>query len=191
MTFEPGDRPDDEDVRRRAARLHERERDLARRERDVAAGARARQDPPPRPPTPPARPGAPRLRWSGQAMRAGRGLLPAALALWLMAFPLVFAGEYGAVRAAALIAGAALAFLVLVRARAPALAKLVDWALGVAGTWLLAWGGLSYVTAAGGWALAATGVVVWAIALARARALGAGTGDHPPPPHTDTQSVAR
>ena len=191
MTFEPGDRPDDEDVRRRAARLHERERDLARRERDVVAGRRGRGYGRDDRRMHRALLGAARLRWSGQAMRAGRGLLPAALALWLMAFPLVFAGEYGAVRAAALIAGAALAFLVLVRARAPALAKLVDWALGVAGTWLLAWGGLSYVTAAGGWALAATGVVVWAIALARARALGAGTGDHPPPPHTDTQSVAR
>jgi hypothetical protein len=190
MTFEPGQRPGDEDLRRRVARLDERESRLARRERDVRArehelecGRDDRR-------MHRALLGAARLRWSGRAIRAGRGFLIAALALWLMAFPLVFAGEYGAVRAAALIAGAALAFLALVRARVPGLAKIVDWALGATGTWLLAWGGLSEVTPAGGWALAATGAVVWALALAPLARHDTGAGDHPPP-HTDTHSVAR
>jgi hypothetical protein len=156
----------DDDLRRRAARLAESEARLAQRERDVAAreaelecGAIDR-----------------RLRrlalgTGTRAQRiatAARNLAPAAAGLWLMAFPLAFAGERGPLQAAALIAGAALAFLALARARFRAIAVLADWALGAIGTWLLAWGGLGLATTGAGWALAVTGAAVWMTALAPA-----------------------
>jgi hypothetical protein len=42
---------------------------------------------------------------------------------------------------------------------------LADWGFGAVGTWLLAWGGLGLATPRACWALAATGAVVWALAL--------------------------
>jgi hypothetical protein len=164
MAFERRQTPRDEELRRRAARLDEREARLVQRERDVAAreselrsgdvDRRLREallgDQPSR---------------RSRAARIARRGVPVAAALWLMAFPLAFSADRGAVRAAAVIAGAALAFVTLARARLQPVAGLADWGLAAVGTWLLAWGGLAHATAAAGWALAASGALVWAMAL--------------------------
>lgn len=169
MESRPLPSPDDGDDRR-ARRRHaediaERERRIARRERDIAAreaeltcGADDRRvgrlllAPRPGP-----------IR--GRAPDVARRVAPMAAGLWLMAFPLVFAGERGPLRAAALIAGAALMFLSLARARLRPFEVLSHWGFGGVGTWLFAWGGLGFATAGAGWALAVTGALVWALAF--------------------------
>src|SRR5919107_777882 len=114
MAVGRGQTPPDEELRRRAARLADGERRLARRERDVAAReAELRCDGADR-----------RLRRmvldgaapvpSRAAVRHG---VVAVVAVWLMAFPLVFPAERTPLRAAVLGAGAALAFLALAAAR--------------------------------------------------------------------------
>jgi hypothetical protein len=169
MAFERRQTPREEELRRRAARLDERERRLAVREREVAAreaelrcgdvDRRLRKE------IFGERTAARRTR---ALMAAGRAGLVVA-ALWLMLFPLVFPDERGPVLAAAVIAGAVLGLMALVRARLAALVGVADIGLGGAGTWLLAWAGLGHATSAGGWALALTGVLVWATALAGSR----------------------
>jgi hypothetical protein len=164
MALERGQTPHDEELRRRAARLAECEERLARRERDVAAreaelevgdiDRRLRRV---------IVGGLPGTRRAG-AIAAARHIAPVAPALWLMALPLLFSGERGALLAAAVIAGAALAFLTLVRQRLR-IAAPVPWGLGAVGTWLLAWGGLGHATSGAGWALAVTGALAWVMAL--------------------------
>jgi hypothetical protein len=166
MAIGRGQTPPDEELRRRAARLADRERRLARRERDVAAReAELRCDGSDR-----------RLRrivLGERAPATGRDAIrpavAAVVAVWLMAFPLVFAADRPPLRAAVLGAGAALAFLALAAARIRRVAALEAGGLGAIGTWLLAWGGLGHATTAAGWAVAATGAVVWALALAAQR----------------------
>jgi hypothetical protein len=163
MAIGRGQTPPDEELRRRAARLADREQRLARRERDVAAReAELRCDGADR-----------RLRRvvvDGSAPAPSKALVrhgvTAVVAVWLMAFPLAFAAERSPLRAAVLIAGGLLAFLALATARLPRIAALAPGGLGAIGTWLLAWGGLGQATTAAGWAIAATGAVVWALAFA-------------------------
>jgi hypothetical protein len=162
MAIGSGQTPPDEELRRRAARLADRERRVARRERDVAAReAELRCDGADR-----------RLLRSVLRERApvdrravARRVVVAGLAVWLMAFPLFFAAERPPLGGAVLGAGAALAFVGLAAPRLPDVAALAPVALGAIGTWLLAWGGLGHATTAAGWAIAATGAVVWALAL--------------------------
>jgi hypothetical protein len=166
MAIGRGHTPRDEELRRRAAQLADREALVARRERDVAAReAELRCDDVDR-----------RLRRimldgpAGERRRAAaRCAVPALVAGWLMAFPLAFAAEGRALHAAVLGAGAALAFLTLAGARFRRVAGLAAGGLGAIGTWLLAWGGLGHATTVAGWAIAATGAVVWALALAAPR----------------------
>jgi hypothetical protein len=158
--------PPDEELRRRAARLADREQRVARRERDVAAReAELRCDGADR-----------RLLRSALGERAPvarrvatREVAVAAVAVWLMAFPLVFAAERDWLRGAVLGAGAALAFVALAATRIRRLAPFAGAGVGAVGTWLLAWGGLGEATTAAGWAIAATGAAVWALALAAPR----------------------
>jgi hypothetical protein len=158
--------PPDEELRRRAARLADREQRLARRERDIAAReAELRCDGADR-----------RLLRSALGERPpldrrvmARQALVAVVAVWLMAFPLVFAAERGWVRGAVLGAGAAVAFVGLATTRVRRLAAFAAAGFGAIGTWLLAWGGLGGATTAAGWAIAASGAVVWALALAAPR----------------------
>ena len=164
MSFERGQTPRDEELRRRAALLDERAARLAERERHVAAReAELRCGDVDR-----------RLRdavlGGGPATRlprdAGvRRVLPAVAALWLMAFPLAFSSDRAAVRAAVFIAGAGLAFLTLARARLRPIAAPAEWGLGAVGTWLMAWAGLGHPTTAAGWALVGTGALAWTLAL--------------------------
>jgi hypothetical protein len=166
MAIGPQHTPPDEELRRRAARLADREQQLARREREVAAReAEMRCD------------GADRRllhlvlgdRPPADRLVLARHAAIAAVAVWLMAFPLVFAGERDWLRGAVLGAGAALAFVALAAARIPRLAAVAPLGFGAIGTWLLAWGGLGLATTAAGWAIAAAGAVVWALALAAPR----------------------
>ena len=166
MAIGRGETPPDEELRRRAALLADREQRLARRERDVAAREaelccddadrrllRAVLDE--RPPA--------------DRRATARHAVAAVVAVWLMAFPLLFAAERAPLRGAVLGAGAALAFVALAAARIRRVAALAAGGFGAIGTWLLAWGGLGTATTAAGWAIAATGAVVWALALAAPR----------------------
>jgi hypothetical protein len=182
MASEQGQSPREEGLRRRAAQLDERESRLCRWERDLAAreseleyGAVDRRlhavflaDE--------------RRGLCARALAATRRAAPAAVALWLLTFPLTFPAQRGALHTSAVIAGAAVAFLALAGARAQRLRMPEEWGFGLIGTWVLAWAGLGDATTAAGWALAATGAMLWVMALApqssRARPSGASGGPH-------------
>ena len=163
MSFERGQTPRDEELRRRAALLDERAARLAERERHVAAReAELRCGDVDRRLRDAVLGGGPATRLPRDGVRR---VLPAVAALWLMAFPLAFSSDRAAVRAAVFIAGAGLAFLTLARARLRPIAALAEWGLGAVGTWLMAWAGLGHPTTAAGWALVGTGALAWTLAL--------------------------
>lgn len=160
--------PQDHELRRREESLARRESHLARIERDLAAReAELRCD---------EQDQQLRALLFGAQARARRSRLQVALVrivpivagLWLMAHPLLFAGESHAVAMAAVAAGAALAFVGLAAAHCAFRERWAAWALGAAATWVLAWAALGHAPAAGAWALAATSVAVWLVALTTA-----------------------
>jgi hypothetical protein len=160
--------PQDHELRRREESLARRESHLARIERDLAAReAELRCD---------EQDDQLRALLFGAQARARRSRLQVALVrivpivagLWLMAAPLLFAGESHPVALASVAAGAALAFVGLAAAHCAFRERWAAWALGATGTWALAWAALGHGTAGGAWELAVTGVAVWLVALTTA-----------------------
>jgi hypothetical protein len=160
--------PQDHELRRREASLARLERRLAARQRDVAAreaelacddddrylralivGARAAVR---------------RSRLRRAIVRLG----PIVVGLWLMAQPLLFPGEPRGLATAAVGGGAALAFIGLAGAHDGFRERWAGWTLGIAGTWVLAWGALGHGTTVCAWAMAGSGAAVWMTAIAAA-----------------------
>jgi hypothetical protein len=162
-------RPSEHELRRRVASLAEREARLGRRQREIAAreaelacdesdvqlgrllfGARAagRRE---------------------RVMHAAARIVPTLLGVWLLAYPLLFGRTPDGVAVAAVACGAALAFAGLAGSHPPFRDRRAAWALGAAGTWLFAWADLGSAGTTGR-APAATGALVWLVALTGAAA---------------------
>ena len=90
-------------------------------------------------------------------------ILTGLIGLWLMAFPLVYAGQRVAIGLAALGSGATLGFAAL--ANNTRVGRVRHWALATVGTWLFLWAALGHASRAGAVALAITGAVSWLMAL--------------------------